>query len=70
MPPCSSIVDLTVENNRLVPWLAVRPRASTKSCAAQGVVGSPRAAAVQFNNGAADRKSYARAVIFGGKGAH
>jgi hypothetical protein len=31
MPPCSSIVDLTVENNRLLPWLAVRPRASIQS---------------------------------------
>jgi hypothetical protein len=38
-----------------------------KSCAARRIVGSPQAAAVRFNNGAADPQSHARAVSLGGK---
>src|ERR1700674_5673915 len=38
-----------------------------KPCAARGIVGSPQATPVRFNNGAADAKSHARAVSLGGK---
>src|ERR1035438_1386184 len=38
-----------------------------QSCAARRIVGSPQAAAVRFNNGAADPQSHARAVSLGGK---
>src|SRR5260370_585970 len=39
----------------------------TKSCATRMVVGSPQAAVVRFNDGAADPQSHARAVRLGGK---
>ena len=38
-----------------------------KSRAARSVVGCPQAAAMRFNDGAADPKSHAGAVILGGK---
>ena len=37
-----------------------------KSCAARRIVGSPQAAAMRFNNGAADPQSHARTVSLGG----
>src|ERR1700730_3413376 len=38
-----------------------------KTCAARRVAGSPQAATMRFNDGAADPKSHASAVRFGGK---
>src|SRR5258706_8347792 len=44
-----------------------RGQSELKGCAPPGVAGGPQAAAVRFNNGAADPQSHARAVSLGGK---
>src|SRR5712664_246149 len=48
-------------------YLGFGGQGETKACAARGVVGSPQAAAVRFNNGPADPESHARAVSLGSK---
>ena len=42
-------------------------QSKVKTCAARRVVGSPQAAAMRFNDGSADPKPHAGAVLFGRK---
>src|SRR6267378_2552557 len=42
-------------------------QSKVKTCAARRVVGGPQAAAMRFNDGAADPKPHAGPVRFGGK---
>src|SRR5258708_30818196 len=42
-------------------------QSKVKTCAARRVVGSPQAAAMRFNDGSADPKPHAGALLFGRK---
>src|SRR5947207_11375242 len=47
--------------------LAFGGKGETKACAARRIVGSPQAAAMRFNDGAADGQSHTGAMPLGGK---
>ncbi len=47
--------------------LALGGQGEAKVCAARGVVGSPQAATIRFDDGSADAKSHAGPVGLGGK---